>query len=209
MDDAALDTRPLGPEDLGDLASLFQPERNTRGCWCMSFCSSRTQFAMGWLTGGNRRRFEAMASGAGPPMGVLASVSGQPVGWCACGPRSRYAVADEGRSALLQGLDRTDDDDVWLLPCLFVRAESRGQGVTYGLVEAAVELARQHGARAIEGWPTAGSQKRSAEGFVGRERVFEALGFRCVARPSSARAIMRLELDGAPEGDQRNASRTP
>jgi len=164
----------------------------------MAFCASRAQFALGWLTGGNRRRFEAMALGIGPPMGILASMSGEPVGWCACGPRSRYAVAEGGRSSLLQGLDRKEDEAVWLLPCLFVRAENRGQGVTYGLIRAAVELARQDGAWAIEGWPTAGSDRRPSDGFVGRESVFEDLGFRCVARPNPQRAIMRLELSGTP-----------
>jgi GNAT superfamily N-acetyltransferase len=129
-------------------------------------------------------------------MGILASMSGEPVGWCACGPRARYAVADGGRIVLLQGMQRNEDEAVWLLPCLFVRAESRGHGVTYGLIRAAVELARQEGARAIEGWPTTGSDRRPSEGFVGRESLFEHLGFRCVARPSSQRAIMRLELSG-------------
>jgi len=127
-------------------------------------------------------------------MGILASMSGEPVGWCACGPRSRYAVAVGGRSSLLQGLDRKEDDTVWLLACLFVRAENRSQGVTYGLIRAAVELARQEGAWAIEGWPTTGSDRRLSDGFVGRESVFEDLGFRCVARPDPQRVIMRLEL---------------
>ena len=162
----------------------------------MAFCESRAQFAVGWLTGGNRRRFEAMASGTGQPMGILASMSGEPVGWYACGARSRYAVADGGRSSLLQGLERKEDEAAWLLPCLFVRAENRGQGVTYGLIRAAVELARQEGAWAIEGWPTAGSDRRPSDGFVGRESVFEDLGFRCVTRPNPQRAIIRLELRG-------------
>lgn len=129
-------------------------------------------------------------------MGILASRSGGPVGWCACGPRTRYAAAEGGRSRLLHGLDRTEDEAVWLLPCLFVDAASRGQGVTYGLIRAAVELARDHGARAIEAWPTAGAEHRPADGFVGRESVFGHLGFRVVGRPSPDRVIMRLDLDG-------------
>ena len=82
----------------------------------MAFCASRAQFALGWLTGGNRRRFEAMVSGIGHPMGILASMPGEPVGWCACGPRSRYAVVVRGRSSLLKGLERKEDEAVWLLP---------------------------------------------------------------------------------------------
>jgi len=162
----------------------------------MAFCVSRRQFAVDWLTGGNRHRFQAMATGNETPMGILASVSGEPVGWCACGPRSRYTVADSGRNRILRDQPRNEDEVVWLLPCLFVRADFRAQGVTYALMRSAVELARREGALAIEGWPTAGSDPRSADAFLGRERAYEDLGFRCVARPTPQRAIMRLELNG-------------
>ena len=128
-------------------------------------------------------------------MGVLASVWGEPVGWCASGPRSRYAAADGGRSKILRDRERNEDGVVWLLPCLFVRAGFRGQGVTHALIRAVVELARHDGALAIEGWPITGSDRGSADAFLGRERVFEDLGFTCVGRPTPQRAIMRLELD--------------
>ena len=65
------------------------------------------------------------------------------------------------------------------------------------MVAAAVELARQEGAVAIEGWPTSGSVGPAAAAFLGRESVFEELGFRCVGRPTAQRAIMRLELGGS------------
>ena len=68
--------------------------------------------------------------------------------------------------------------------------------MTHALVSAAVELARREGAIAIEGWPLAGSERRSDDAFLGREQVFEDLGFNCVERPSPERAIMRLELNG-------------
>jgi len=85
---------------------------------------------------------------------------------------------------------------VWLLPCLFVRAGRRGQGVTHALIRAAIELARREGASAIEGWPLAESERRAGDAFLGREQVFEELGFNCVERPSPERVIMRLELHG-------------
>ena len=160
----------------------------------MAFCESRSQFAAGWLNGGNRHRFEAMATASAAPMGILASVAGEPVGWCACGPRARYAVAISGRSGILRNRVRAEDECVWLLPCLFVRIGHRGQGVTHALVRAAIELAHHEGAIAIEGWPLAGSDRQSPDAFLGREKVFEDLGFSCVERPSPKRALMRLEL---------------
>jgi GNAT superfamily N-acetyltransferase len=163
----------------------------------MAFCVTRSRFAAGWFGGGNRRRFEAMARGSATPMGILASVAGEPVGWCACGPRSRYAAALGGRGAVVGGRARAEDQSVWLVPCLFVEAGYRGQGISYALVRAAVELARGEGAAAIEGWPLAASDRRSADAFLGREKVFEELGFSCVGRPAPNRVIMRRELRDA------------
>jgi GNAT superfamily N-acetyltransferase len=198
VDHPAWQVRPLAIDDLANLASLFGSSRNTRRCWCTSFCSTRTQFALGWVTGRNRTRFEAMASSGGPPMGVLASLDGTPVGWAACGPRARYLVAVDGRSHLLAALDRNEDESVWLVPCLFVRAEDRGRGVTHALVRGAVELAQRHGAAAVEGWPVSAAEPGQGDDFVGRQGVFEQAGFRCVSRPDPTRAIMRLDLGRAP-----------
>jgi GNAT superfamily N-acetyltransferase len=195
VESAAFDTRPVGPEDLPDLATLFGGSRNTRRCWCTAFCTTRSQFAVGWVTGRNQHRFESMARDSTTPMGVLASSSGEPVGWCACGPRSRYAVADGGRSKLLRDRDRDEDTRVWFLACIFVRTDHRGEGVSHALVRAAIELARREGAVAIEAWPVVGSEG-TAEAFVGRERVLEDLGFRVVARPTPRRSIMRLQFRG-------------
>ena len=83
---------------------------------------------------------------------------------------------------------------MWFLPCLFVKPDHRAEGVTYTLVRAAIELARRHGAVAIEGWPITGADRQSADAFVGRQKMFEDLGFHCVGRPEPQRVIMRLEL---------------
>jgi GNAT superfamily N-acetyltransferase len=190
---ADVTTRPVGPAELADLADLFGATRNTRHCWCTAFCSTRTQLALGWFGDGNRRRFAALA--AGPvPMGVLASVDDEPVGWAACGPRSRYLAATDPTYPLTTAMERREDDLVWLTPCLFVRPGHRGTGITYALVRAAVALAGEHGAVAIEGWPVAGPDPRPGEDFVGREKVFTDLGFRCVDRPDPTRMIMRRDL---------------
>ena len=186
--------RPLGVDDLADLASLFGSSRNTGRCWCTAFCSTRAEFALGWVAKRNRGRFEAMVEADGAPMGVLASLDGVPVGWAACGPRRRYLVAVEGRSRLLLPLDRDEDDSVWLVPCLFVREQDRGRGVTHALLGGAVEVAGRHGAVAVEGWPVSAGETGHADDFVGRETVFERAGFRCVSRPAPTRAIMRLDL---------------
>lgn len=194
MNGDQVDTRPVGPAELSELAELFGDQRNTRHCWCTAFCLGPRQFALGWLTGGNRRHFEAMAATWSAPMGILVSSAGAPVAWCAAGPRSRYATALDGRGSVMADRNPREDESVWLLPCLFVDRGHRGQGITSTLVAAAVELARREGAVAIEGWPHAGSDPKTADAFLGREQVFADRGFRCIGRPRPDRAIMRLDF---------------
>jgi GNAT superfamily N-acetyltransferase len=125
-------------------------------------------------------------------MGILAYQGDEAVAWCACGPRSRYVSA--GSLGTKSDGSERKDETTWFIPCLFVRGDYRGQGFTRVLIQAAVEVARREGASAIEGWPLAQAARRSADAFLGREQVFEELGFRCVQRPTPERVIMRLEL---------------
>jgi len=188
------ETTPVGPTQLPALARLFETHTGTRGCWCMAYCVPARVYQAGWRNGGNRRRFEAMAGTEPDSMGIIATLDGEPVGWCACGPRSRYAVATSQRTRIMRDRDPREDDDVWLLPCLFVRVGHRRQGITHALVRAAVDLVRSAGAAAIEAWPRAGNERAGPDAYLGRESLFENLGFTRVAAPSPRRVIMRLEL---------------
>ncbi len=125
-------------------------------------------------------------------MGVLASVGSAPVGWGACGPRSRYLGASPSGHPLLGDRPGTEDVTTWLLPCLFVRVGHRGQGVSHALVDTAISVAQRHGANALEAWPSSAEEPRRADAFVGREQLFVDLGFSCIARPVPERAIMRI-----------------
>jgi len=163
----------------------------------MAFCTTRSQFARGWLRGGNERRFGAMAATEPSPMGVLAHQGDEAVGWCACGPRARYLFPGSPANKIIDSRISLDNETVWFLPCLFIHPDHRGEGLAQILVQAAVELARSEGASAVESWPLARSVGRSADAFLGREQVFEDLGFRSAYRPTPERVIMRLELDSA------------
>jgi len=133
------------------------------------------------------------ASRGSEALGLLAYRDQEAVGWCAAGPRTRYARAL--RSPILKGRDEVEDSRVWLVPCFYVRRDARKGGVTRALLEGAAALARKHGAHAIEGFPLAGDRRRSTgEAFVGVEPLFAACGFTAVARPSASRVIMRRDL---------------
>jgi len=196
----AIDVQTVGARQLNGVRTLFDSERSTRHCWCMAFCSTGRQFAAGWYGGGNRRRFEAMTVAGTHPMGMLASIGGVPAGWCACGPRSRYVAAIGGRSALLADLTRAEDDSVWLVACLFVAPGHRGTGTVMALLRAAVALAGDQGARAVEAWPLAAGVRKPDLTHVGTESVFARLGFERTAEPTAGRVLMRLQLGGAGDG---------
>ena len=126
-------------------------------------------------------------------MGLIAYLDGEPVGWAAAGPRSRYVRAV--KTPTMKASDQSENDDVWLVPCFFIRPDMRGRKITRALLDAAVRLAKKSKASAIEGFPTAGSKLGSADRQVATEHVFETCGFRAVSRPSSNRALMRLNFD--------------
>ncbi len=177
---------------LPDLATLFGSNKTTAGCYCMWFLVPAKECSAGW-NGGNRVAFEAATSAAAEPMGLLAYRDGEPIGWCAAGPRTRYARAL--RSPVLAGRDVDADAGVWLVPCFYVRRDARRSGVTRALLQAAVALARTHRATAIEGFPLAGDKRRgTGDAFVGVEPLFASCGFTVVDRPTSSRVVMRREL---------------
>lgn len=191
-----MEIHPVTVERLGDLADLFETGSATRGCWCMWFIGAADEVRAGWGNGGNRRAFEALVGTADPPLGLIAYDDGVPVGWLATGPRSRYPRAIGPRSKLMKDRDPAEDDDVWLLPCFYVRVGHRRQGVTAALVAAAVEAAAEHGAPAVEGLPIADDYPKDQNDFVGKQRRFAECGFECIARPTPRRVIMRRNLRG-------------
>jgi GNAT superfamily N-acetyltransferase len=193
-----MDVRPVTVERLADLADLFGTAKVTTNCWCMWFIDPAKVVQDRWDDGGNRRAFEARAraqSDGEPPLGLLAYADdGTPVGWLATGPRSRYARAIGPRTQILRDRDPDEDDDVWLLPCFFVRVGHRRRGVTAALLDAAVGAASAHGATAVEGFPIAAGRPVSADAYLGTEHRFADCGFECIARPSERRVVMRRNL---------------
>ncbi len=188
---------PLTPDRWDDFVAVFGARGACAGCWCMWWKLSRKEWEAR-KGAGNRRAMKKIVD-AGEAPGLLAYRDDQPVGWCAIAPRERYATIERSRI-----LARRDDVAVWSLPCLFVVKDARGQGVALALIEAAVAHAHQHGAPAVEAYPTV---PRSAgplpaiSSFMGTPAMFARAGFVEVARVSPSRAIMRRDLisgDGQP-----------
>jgi GNAT superfamily N-acetyltransferase len=163
-------------------------------CYCQ-------RFKVGWndwrsyddLERAQRLREQTRAR---PSCGLVAYVENEPAGWCRVEPRSGYVSL--GKTPWTRRPEeRKNDDSVWAVGCLIVRAGFRRQGIMYPLVGAAVDFARECGARALEGYPMLtepGKDIAWGELHVGSRNAFEAAGFAEVSHPTKRRFVMRIDF---------------
>ncbi len=130
--------------------------------------------------------------------GLIAYLDGEPVGWCAVEPRTAYhglmrnfRVPWDGRN------EDKADDTIWSVTCFVTRAGYRRRGISYALVRAAVDFARERGARALEGYAMIthpGQEITWGELHVGSRSIFAAAGFVEVSHPTPRRVVMRIDF---------------
>ncbi|MFT4029238.1 MAG: GNAT family N-acetyltransferase [Protaetiibacter sp.] len=169
-------------------------------CQCQWFFTRGKEFS-GMPREERERRFrEQTACGrpdAARTSGLVAFLDGEPAGWCAVEPRTRYARLAQLRVPWTGREEDRSDDGVWAIVCFAVRSEQRRRGVSTALAVAAVDHARAHGARAVEGYPMQlppGANDTWGELFVGTPAMFEAAGMTVVSRPTPRRLVMRREF---------------
>lgn len=138
--------------------------------------------------------------GKGQVPGLLAYVDGEPAAWCALAPRETFPVLENSRV-----LKRVDEQPVWSVVCFFVARPFRRRGITSELLRAAVELARDRGAKILEGYPVEPRKGRMPDVFAwtGFPSAFKKAGFVEVARRSPIRPIMRFILGKSCNGSLR------
>ena len=185
----APDIHPLTPDRWPDFATLFGPNGACAGCWCMWWRVPRAEFNR--MKGGGARDAMYAAVQAGPPPGVLAYGGGRAIGWCSVAPRTAFPGLSKSKVAA-----PIDDAPVWAITCFFVAVGRRRRGLTTSLLDAAVDLARTHGAVMVEGYPVDPGPKRLGSGDLwhGHAEVFRRCGFVEVARRAPKRPVMRLAL---------------
>lgn len=190
---------PANDAGWDDLAAIFGTRGAARRCFCQRYKLARGE-AFGSFPADERADRLREQTACGDPgsattSGLVAYLDDEPVGWCAVEPRTAYpglvrvfTVPWEGRDE-----DRADDS-VWAVTCLFVRAGHRRQGISGKLARAAVDVARERGARALEAYPMVTSGGIEEELHVGPVMTFAAAGLREVSRPTKRRAVMRIDF---------------
>lgn len=182
-----MDFKPLEKNTWKDLEQLFGPKGACGGCWCMYWRLKNAEFQK--HKGGNLKEAMKGLVNQQLPIGVLAYIEEQPVGWCAIAPREVYTRLNNSRI-----LAPVDDKSVWSIVCFFIDRHHRRQGLSKALIKAAIDYAQQLGAKLIEAYPIAPKKEKVPPVFAytGLASAFSACGFHEVARRSETRPIMRL-----------------
>lgn len=173
---------PVTPQRLADLERFSAAHGKFRYCSCMRWRLASADYKRS--TKDSRVAALAALVEQETPVGVLAYRDGEPVGWVSVAPRETYAALER-----FKALPRLDDAPVWSVVCFFVDRDERGQGLTLGLLRAAVAYAVSQGAEIVEGYPVEPDARLYT--YMGSVATFRAAGFQEVARPTTTRPIMR------------------
>jgi GNAT superfamily N-acetyltransferase len=174
-----------------DVQTVFGTRGQAAHCQCQ-------RYRMGWYdhqSDNVEGRRELLRDQVSEGHGLLAYLDGEPVGWCSLAPRCDYKYL---RQPTWKGRNEDKDDaSVWAVTCFVTRAGFRRQGVSRALVDGAIDLARNAGARAVEAYPmkpAPGKEVPWGEMHVGALSSFLAAGFQVVHVPSLRRAIVRYNF---------------
>lgn len=190
-----LEVEPALPERWDDVVAVMGTRGDAAWCWCQYFRFDARTMRESTRDLNRERLHEQVVADDGPPPGVLAYLEGEPVGWCAVAPKVSYPRLQRSPVTRTTGAD--PPDRTWVVSCFQVRPAARRRGVTTELLEGAIGLARDHDATAVEAYavdPSRRSSVSSAELFHGPLSLFLRAGFEEVARPYSARVVVRRDL---------------
>jgi GNAT superfamily N-acetyltransferase len=184
-------------EDLQAVLGTGYPSR----CQCQRHKNRGREWDSGLVSVGERARRLRAQTGCGHPAsgttsGLVAYLDDEPVGWCAVEPRTAYVRLSK-RVVWAGRAENKTDDGVWAVTCFVTRTGFRRRGVSRALARAAVDFARERGARVLEGYPMItkpGQEITWDELRVGSRSIFAAAGFAEVSHPTLRRVVMRIDF---------------
>lgn len=198
-----------------DLQAIFGSRGSAAGCQCQRFKLGYKE-SFGSFPVEERAYRLRIQTNCGQPdadvtSGLVAYLEGVPVGWCAVEPRTAYSgLLRVFRTPWVGRNEDRTDESIWAVTCVFARVGYRRQGISHALAKAAVDFARERGARALEAYPLItepGEEVMWGEMLVGSRSIYEAAGLHEVSRPSLRRAVMRIEFTPQRPRDRSAAGR--
>lgn len=175
-----IETRPVGIDTWEDLETMFESRGSPHYCWCMAWRVNENRTRIPGKSGKKASMRARVASGT--PTGILGYHDGRAIAWCSIAPRGSYRKLGGDESV----------EGVWSLVCFFVQRPFRNQGVTRVLLSAAIEFARDNGAKYVEAYPV--DPKSTTYRYMGLVPAFEEAGFQFKKMAGSKRHVMILSL---------------
>ena len=124
--------------------------------------------------------------------GALAYLDHAPVGWCTFGLRPSFSRLNRSPSF------RCDDaDQVWSVPCFFIKNGFRGKGVATALLQFVINLARKSKVKMLEGYPSKpGKDGKYVPAFAwtGTQSLFAKAGFVLAGNEDGGKQRVRLNV---------------
>jgi GNAT superfamily N-acetyltransferase len=174
-----------------DVMAVMGTRGDPAACWCQFFRLKNADYRT--TTVASRRTDLHAQLGTPPPPGVIGyDMDGAAAAWCGIAPRAAYPRL----ATSLVSKSTNDEDGLWSIVCFVVRVGLRRKGLSTAVLDGAVDLARRHGAHAVEAYPIDLGVRNasSSELYHGALHVFQRAGFSEVARPKPDRAVVRLRL---------------
>jgi len=181
------------------LQRVFGTRGDPSRCWCQRY---KMQPKESWASVGPeelafrfREQTDCGHPKSGATSGLVAYLDGEPVGWCAVEPRTAYPRLLLKTRVPWDGRDEDKaDETVWAVTCFVTRTGYRRRGISEALARAAVDFARERGARALEAYPMIEATGAPPVDHVGLRSTFVAAGFKEFNRPSIRRVVMRIDF---------------
>jgi GNAT superfamily N-acetyltransferase len=190
---------PANEASCEDLQTVFGTRGAASWCRCQRYKLRPREAFRNFPVEERAQRLRQQTSCGNPESdrtsGLVAYLDGEPVGWCAVEPRPAYEGLVRNARVPWEGREEDKaDNSIWAVTCLLTRPGFRKRGVSLALARAAVDFARERGARAIESYPMVTKDVITEELHVGTKGVFVEAGFAEVCHPTPRRLVMRIDF---------------
>ena len=158
-------------------------------CWCMFFRLPYKLFQEN-KPNGNKKLMKQLVNKE-KPVGLIASLNEEPIGWIALAPREDYLKIENSRA-----FKRIDDKPVWSITCFFIKKEFRRMGLSQQLIKGAIDFAKKKKIKTLEAYPSIPYNEKVPPPFlwVGVLSAFTKNGFKIIQQNSKSRAMVRIDL---------------
>jgi GNAT superfamily N-acetyltransferase len=184
-------TKELTSDLWPEVEELFGPNGACGGCWCMAWRVAKGEKWDDLKGAPAKRRLRRMVR-AETVHGILAFVDGSPVGWCNFGPRPDFSKLNRAPSFRCE-----DAEQVWSIPCFFVKRGYRGKGVAGAMLTHALRAIKARGGKIAEGYPSKPDKNGKyidTFAWTGTRSLFAKRGFVVVANRDGGKQRVRKTL---------------